>query len=108
MRRFGRPDADHPAEHGADEGISLVETLIGMFLAAILGTIVMQALIASSQGARHVSDDAAVQQQQQTVVERLSRDLRVARGIDSTSTGTRVRCTTPRPVTSATLTRVRV
>jgi Tfp pilus assembly protein PilW len=73
-----------------DAGISLAETLVGMFLAAILGLIVMQALVASSKGARHVADDATVQQQQQTVVERLSRDLRVARGVDGSSSTTSV------------------
>jgi Tfp pilus assembly protein PilW len=73
-----------------DTGFSLAETLVGMFLASLLGLIVMQAFVASSKGARHVSDDATVQQQQQTAVERLSRDLRVARGIDATSTAGKV------------------
>jgi Tfp pilus assembly protein PilW len=73
-----------------DAGVSLIETIVGMFLTALLGLIVMQAFIASSKGARHVADDAAVQQYQQTVVERLSRDLRVARGVDVGSNATQV------------------
>jgi Tfp pilus assembly protein PilW len=75
---------------GGDDGISLAEMLIGMFLTAVLGLIVMQAFIASSKGARHVADDGIVQQQQQTTAERLTRDLRVARGIDSTSTASQL------------------
>jgi Tfp pilus assembly protein PilW len=73
-----------------EDGVSLAEMMVAIFLTALIGLIVMQAFIASSKGARHVSDDATVQQQQQTTVERISRDLRVARGIDSTSNATKV------------------
>jgi Tfp pilus assembly protein PilW len=73
-----------------DDGVSLAEMMVAIFLTALIGLIVMQAFIASSKGARHVSDDATVQQQQQTTVERISRDLREARGIDSTSNAVKV------------------
>jgi Tfp pilus assembly protein PilW len=87
---MSRREGPFPQRDDREDGTSLAEMMIGMFLAALLGTLVMQAFIASSKGARHVSDDATVQQQQQTVVERMTRDLRVARGIDATSTASKV------------------
>jgi type II secretory pathway pseudopilin PulG len=68
-----------------DDGMSLVEVLVSMILVGILGGVVVAAFSSLAKTQVRVSDESQGLQDVQTVVERLSRDLRAARGVDSTA-----------------------
>jgi prepilin-type N-terminal cleavage/methylation domain-containing protein len=74
------------AEAERDAGVTLVELLIVMVLMSVIGAITVTAVTNAARSQARISDDAQGLQDVQTVTERLGRDLRQARGVDSTAT----------------------
>ena len=70
-RSAGRPDA----------GITLVESLVAMVLVGVVGAIVLAATISTQRTVRVAEDETQGQEDVATVVDRLSRDIRSARGV---------------------------
>jgi type II secretory pathway pseudopilin PulG len=75
---------------GPDEGMTLVELLVAMMLLVVVGGISVAIFSSLSRAQVRQSDESQGLQDVQTVVERLSRDLREARGVDSTATATQL------------------
>jgi Tfp pilus assembly protein PilW len=69
-----------------EEGISLVEVLIAMALSLVLLTIVVSAFFGGSRLQRATSAESDGLTDLRTTVERLGRDVRAARGIDTAAT----------------------
>src|SRR5205823_4769595 len=69
-----------------DSGVTLVELLVSMMLMAIVSSIVMVATIDSHRIYRSDDDESRGLTDTKTVVERLGRDIRDARGVDAGAT----------------------
>ncbi len=70
----------------ADEsGVSVVELTIAMLVTALVGGMALSALLTGTRTTGQVDDEARGLADLQTVVERLGRDLRAARGVDGSS-----------------------
>jgi type II secretory pathway pseudopilin PulG len=71
-------------------GITLVETLVAMVLLGVVGSITTAAVVASHDVLRVNQDEGQGLQDTQTVIERLGRDIRQARGVDAGATGSQL------------------
>ena len=69
-----------------DRGVTLAETIVAMALMLVVSGIVAAAFVSNSNGTTQITDDARGQQDMQIVGERITRDIRMARGVDSGST----------------------
>ena len=69
-----------------DAGITLVETLVAMVLLGVVGSITTAAVVSSHEILRVNQDEGQGLQDTQTVIERLGRDIRQARGVDAGAT----------------------
>jgi type II secretory pathway pseudopilin PulG len=69
-----------------DAGLTLVELLTSMMLMAVVGGVVLTAVINAHQVFRSDSDEAQGLADVRTVVERMGRDIRDARGLDAGAT----------------------
>lgn len=65
-----------------ERGSSLVEICITMFIFALVAALLMNSLSTASEATAHVDDQNRGLADLQIVSERMSRDLRVARGVD--------------------------
>jgi hypothetical protein len=71
----------------ADErGTTVLELAITMLILGMVGALLMNSLSISSEAASHVDDQNRGLADLQVVTERMSRDLRVARGVDAGAT----------------------
>jgi prepilin-type N-terminal cleavage/methylation domain-containing protein len=70
----------------SDGGFTLAELLVSMVLTGILGTICTYAFISANVTFRQTDDEATGLADTKTVIERLGRDIRAARGVDSGAT----------------------
>ena len=75
---------------GREEGVTLIETMVVMMLLAIVLTITMSAFQASSKVFNSTNDDSTGLADARKVAERMGRDIRNARGIDSGATTSRL------------------
>lgn len=66
-----------------DEGMTLVELLVVMALMSIISIVAFGALDSSTRTLGNVDDEAQGLADLKTVVERMSRDLRAARGVET-------------------------
>ena len=73
-----------------DTGITLVETLVAMVLLGVVGSITTAAVVSSHEVLRVNQDEGQGLQDTQTVIERLGRDIRQARGVDAGATGSQL------------------
>ena len=64
-----------------DRGVTLVELLVAIVLAGVLGSVVMSAVLITHTNIRTTDDEARGQDDVAVVTDRLSRDLRDARGV---------------------------
>jgi len=64
-----------------DAGMSLVETLVAIVLIGIVGAVTLSATLITHQNIRTTDDEARGQEDVAVVADRLSRDLRDARGV---------------------------
>lgn len=71
---------------GDERGASVVELGVSMGLLVLVGSIVMSSLSTSATAGAHVDDQLRGLSDLQVVTERLSRDLRAARGVDPLAT----------------------
>lgn len=71
----------------AQRGFTLIELMVVTVLAGIIGTITFMAFSSGNEALGRADDDSRGQQDLRTTAERLTRDLRAARGIDAGSTG---------------------
>ncbi|MEW6581901.1 MAG: prepilin-type N-terminal cleavage/methylation domain-containing protein [Actinomycetota bacterium] len=69
-------------------GFTLVELLVVVLMAGILGAMALVTFTSGSEALGRADDDSRGQQDLRIVSERLSRDVRAARGVDAGSTGT--------------------
>ncbi|MFZ0325628.1 MAG: prepilin-type N-terminal cleavage/methylation domain-containing protein [Actinomycetes bacterium] len=69
-----------------DQGLTLVELLVAITLLAVISAISTAALVSAHNEFRASQDEAAGLTDTQTVVERLGRDIRDARGVDPGAT----------------------
>jgi type II secretory pathway pseudopilin PulG len=77
------------AKHRArrdDAGVTLVELLVSMILMGVVGALVVAAASSSARSEVRLSDETQGLTDIQTVVERLGRDLREARGVETSAT----------------------
>jgi prepilin-type N-terminal cleavage/methylation domain-containing protein len=74
----------------ADDGMTLTELLVTMMILGIVAAISAVALINGYRVTTRTSDEDQGLSDVKTVTERLSRDLREARGVDSTATSTQL------------------
>lgn len=70
----------------SDEGMTLVELIVAMVLISVLGAIVSAAVLMSHKQVRIADDEASGLSDTRVVVERLGRDIRVSRGVDTGAT----------------------
>src|SRR6478752_2004990 len=70
-----------PDELGDDAGITLVEMLVSMMLLLVIGAVVLAATVATHRSTRVADDETRGQEDVAVVVDRLSRDIRDARGV---------------------------
>lgn len=78
---------DRTSGHGrADAGFTLPEMLVSMIIMGILGTLAVFAFISVNDTFRVTDDEATGLADTRTVVERLGRDIRAARGVDAGAT----------------------
>jgi type II secretory pathway pseudopilin PulG len=70
--------------------MTLVELLVSMMLLVVVGGICVTIFASLSRTQVRQSDESQGLQDVQTVIERLSRDLREARGVDNTATATQL------------------
>jgi type II secretory pathway pseudopilin PulG len=75
---------------GPDTGMTLVELLVSMMLLVVVGGISVAVFASLSRAQVRQSDESQGLQDVQTVVERLSRDLREARGVDTSATSSQL------------------
>jgi Tfp pilus assembly protein PilW len=66
---------------GSDAGVSLVELLISMILSAVVGTMVVGAVIQASRFVTHNEDEERGLQDAKVIMDRLGRDVRQSRGV---------------------------
>jgi prepilin-type N-terminal cleavage/methylation domain-containing protein len=64
-----------------DEGLTLVELLVTIVLIAIVGTLVLAAVIRAGKVLVHTEDENKGLQDAKVILERMSRDVREARGV---------------------------
>lgn len=64
-----------------DEGFTLVEVLVAMALFAVLGTVLLSFALGSSRVASDVSSATDVTEEARLAIERMTRELRQARGL---------------------------
>ena len=64
-----------------DAGTTLAETIVSMMLLGVLGTVVLAATLSVTKTQRVADDDTRGQEDVAVVVDRLSRDIRDARGV---------------------------
>jgi len=67
--------------HRDDRGLTLVELLVTIVLIAIVGTLVLAAVIRATRTLTHVEDENKGLQDAKVILERMSRDIRQARGV---------------------------
>lgn len=70
-----------PNQEDRESGITLVETLVAMVLLGVVGAIVLAATLSTQNTLRVSDDEARGQEDVAVVVDRLSRDIRDARGV---------------------------
>ena len=68
-------------KRGEDDGITLVEMLVAIVLASMVGALVLAATLITQQNIRTTDYEARGQEDVAVVTDRLSRDLRDARGV---------------------------
>jgi prepilin-type N-terminal cleavage/methylation domain-containing protein len=68
-------------------GFTLIELMVVVALAAVIGTITFMAFTSGQEALGRADDDSRGQQDLRITAERLTRDLRAARGVDAGSTG---------------------
>lgn len=68
-------------------GFTLVELLIVVFMIGVIGSIVLVAFTSGSEALGRTDDDARGQQDLRITTERISRDIRGARGVSAGSDG---------------------
>jgi Tfp pilus assembly protein PilW len=73
-----------------DSGISLVELLVAIVLMTVISASVTTAVIGANRVFQHDDDETAGLSDVRTVVERMGRDVREARGIASGATSTQL------------------
>lgn len=78
------------ARRSPDDGVTLVETIIVMFVLAIVGAVTSAALLNTHKEHRLTDDEAQGLADVRVVVERLGRDIRQARSIDAGATTSRL------------------
>lgn len=78
--------AIHDRRQG-ERGLTLVELLVTMVLFGVVSAICVAAFLSGSETVGRIDDDARGQGDQRIVAQRLSRDLREARGIDTPAVG---------------------
>lgn len=83
MRRFRARLVD-------ERGVSLVELLVVMMFTGVIGTIMLTTLSTSTRAYGQVDDESRGLSDLQTVVERLGRDLRAARGVEAPADATQL------------------
>lgn len=71
-----------------EAGLSLVELLVAMVLTAIIGSTVLAIITTSLRTARFASDTRSTLDETRVAVERVARELRGARRVYTTSSGT--------------------
>lgn len=76
-----------PATRRVQGGFALIELLVVMVLIGVIATITFMAFTSGQEALGRADDDSRGQQDLRTTAERLSRDLREARGVDAGSTG---------------------
>ena len=64
-----------------DRGVTLVETLITMILLGVIGSLVTAAVVQAGQSLTHVDDENKGLQDAKVILDRMSRDVREARGV---------------------------
>lgn len=69
-----------------EDGVSLTELVIAMGLLGLIGAIIMMSLSTSARAGAQIDDQTRGLADLQVVTERLSRDLRAARGVDEHAT----------------------
>lgn len=69
-------------EQGTDAGLSLVEVMVTMILMLVVGGLCLSGVINTHQTFRSTDDEARGLSDVRTVVERLGRDIRDARGVE--------------------------
>jgi type II secretory pathway pseudopilin PulG len=67
-------------------GVTVLEVTVSMLIFSMIGAILMNSLSTASEAAAHVDDQNRGLADLQVVTERMSRDLRVARGVDPLAT----------------------
>ncbi len=70
----------------AEEGVSLLELVIVMALLTVIGSLLATSLSSSSEAAAHIDDQDRGLADLRVVTERMSRDLRAARAVDTGAT----------------------
>ncbi|MCW2671718.1 MAG: prepilin-type N-terminal cleavage/methylation protein [Frankiales bacterium] len=73
-------------ERLGDAGVTLVELLVAMVLMGVVGGLVVTAFASSARSQVRLSDETQGLTDLQTVIERLGRDLREARGVETSAT----------------------
>jgi prepilin-type N-terminal cleavage/methylation domain-containing protein len=68
---------------GDDSGVTLVELLVTMMLMSVVSGLILTAMVSTHKTLRHTDDDSQGLLDVKVVAERLGRDLRDARGIDT-------------------------
>lgn len=68
-----------------EAGVTVVELSITLIIAALVSGMALSALLTGTRAVGQVDDEARGLADLQTVVERLGRDLRAARGVDASS-----------------------
>ncbi len=66
---------------GPEDGLTLIEMLVAIILANVIGGVVLSAVILTQRNLRSSDDEARGQEDVAVVTDRLSRDLRDARGV---------------------------
>lgn len=74
----------------AQRGFTLVEMMVVVVLVGVIGTITFMAFTSSQEALGRTDDDSRGQQDLRITAERLTRDLRAARGVDAGSDGSRL------------------
>lgn len=73
-----------------ERGVSLVELLVVMVFIGVIGTLLLSTFSTSTRAYGQVDDESRGLADLQTVVERLGRDLRAARGIEAPADATQL------------------
>jgi type II secretory pathway pseudopilin PulG len=78
------------AGEAGEAGIGILELVIAMAFMMVIGALAVTALSSSTRAVGQVDDEARGLADMQTVVERMSRDLRAARGVDGSSSASQL------------------